>query len=429
MRPHRPACALHRSHGRHADRARRERLPVGVREVVGEFAPNVSGHVLVTPRAAGVKQEPPLPVRVELARGAERDDALAASIRERLREVLVVQTDVDLVPWGSLAAQRVQVDAGRARVIVTTVVGSYPQPDWLIDRERLGDRLPPRVRARELWRVGDEPPRGGAGRRDAARGAGHGARRRRRRSPTARCGARATRTASRPRSTASTSTTPASRSTAPATRTRSRASSGRSAARGRSRCATSSSCARSPTAGSRSPCPGPFTMTQQAQNDHYADEREPRARVRRGGQRGAPRPQGGGRRRRPDRRAVPAGAARGGARVRASRRSTARSTGIEGDTVLHTCFGYAAIVHDRPAATRSSRELNDCAATQLSLEAAQPDLDPDVLRALAGQDDRARRARPRLARRRDAGASSPSGSGGRSRSSSRNGSSPRPTAA
>ena len=38
-------------------------------------------------------------------------------------------------------------------MLVTTVVGSYPQPDWLIDRERLGDRLPPRVRARELWRV------------------------------------------------------------------------------------------------------------------------------------------------------------------------------------------------------------------------------------------------------------------------------------
>ena len=37
--------------------------------------------------------------------------------------------------------------------VVTTVVGSYPQPDWLIDRERLGERLPPRVRARELWRV------------------------------------------------------------------------------------------------------------------------------------------------------------------------------------------------------------------------------------------------------------------------------------
>jgi 5-methyltetrahydropteroyltriglutamate--homocysteine methyltransferase len=40
-----------------------------------------------------------------------------------------------------------------AAAIVTTVVGSYPQPAWLIDRDRLGDRLPPRVRARELWRV------------------------------------------------------------------------------------------------------------------------------------------------------------------------------------------------------------------------------------------------------------------------------------
>jgi 5-methyltetrahydropteroyltriglutamate--homocysteine methyltransferase len=35
----------------------------------------------------------------------------------------------------------------------TSLVGSYPQPDWLIDRERLADRFPPRVRARELWRV------------------------------------------------------------------------------------------------------------------------------------------------------------------------------------------------------------------------------------------------------------------------------------
>jgi 5-methyltetrahydropteroyltriglutamate--homocysteine methyltransferase len=35
----------------------------------------------------------------------------------------------------------------------TSLVGSYPQPDWLIDRDRLASRLPPRVRARELWRV------------------------------------------------------------------------------------------------------------------------------------------------------------------------------------------------------------------------------------------------------------------------------------
>jgi 5-methyltetrahydropteroyltriglutamate--homocysteine methyltransferase len=40
--------------------------------------------------------------------------------------------------------------------ILTTVVGSYPQPDWLIDRSRLLDRLPPRVLASELWRVAAE---------------------------------------------------------------------------------------------------------------------------------------------------------------------------------------------------------------------------------------------------------------------------------
>jgi 5-methyltetrahydropteroyltriglutamate--homocysteine methyltransferase len=41
-------------------------------------------------------------------------------------------------------------------MLVTTVVGSYPQPDWLIDRERLRKQLPPRAVARELWRVPEE---------------------------------------------------------------------------------------------------------------------------------------------------------------------------------------------------------------------------------------------------------------------------------
>src|SRR5258706_2676401 len=37
----------------------------------------------------------------------------------------------------------------------TTLVGSYPQPEWLIDRKKLTGRFPPRVRARELWRIPD----------------------------------------------------------------------------------------------------------------------------------------------------------------------------------------------------------------------------------------------------------------------------------
>jgi phenylacetate-CoA ligase len=77
-------------------------FPSAVREVVGAFAPDVSGHVLVKPQAAGTKQDPPLPVSVELARGATADAALAESIRDRLRDVLLVQTRVELVPWGSL---------------------------------------------------------------------------------------------------------------------------------------------------------------------------------------------------------------------------------------------------------------------------------------------------------------------------------------
>ncbi len=77
-------------------------FPAAIREVVSAFGPEVSGHILVRPPVEGVKQEPPLPVSVELARGAEADGTLAEAIGERLREALVVRTRVELVPWGSL---------------------------------------------------------------------------------------------------------------------------------------------------------------------------------------------------------------------------------------------------------------------------------------------------------------------------------------
>ncbi|MEE2688453.1 MAG: 5-methyltetrahydropteroyltriglutamate--homocysteine methyltransferase [Pseudomonadota bacterium] len=41
-------------------------------------------------------------------------------------------------------------------LLPTSLVGSYAQPDWLIDREKLGGRFPPRTRARELWRIAPE---------------------------------------------------------------------------------------------------------------------------------------------------------------------------------------------------------------------------------------------------------------------------------
>ena len=77
-------------------------FPSAVREVVGDFAPEVSGHIAIRRRSPGVKQDPPLPVRVELAPDADGGPALAEAIGARVRDVLVVQADVELVPWGTL---------------------------------------------------------------------------------------------------------------------------------------------------------------------------------------------------------------------------------------------------------------------------------------------------------------------------------------
>ncbi len=77
-------------------------FPSAVREVVGAFAPAVSGNIVVRPPTTGVKQQPPLPISVELPDGAAVDPALADRISARLRQVLTVQTTIELVPWGSL---------------------------------------------------------------------------------------------------------------------------------------------------------------------------------------------------------------------------------------------------------------------------------------------------------------------------------------
>ena len=127
--------------------------------------------------------------------------------------------------------------------------------------------------------------------------------------------------------------------------------------------------------------PGPFTMTHQAQDDHYGDERNlalayadaVNAELR-------------------DLKAAGADVVQIDEPYLQARPEPAREyaveavdralDGIEGDTVLHTCFGYAHIVHDRPSGYPFLRELNECAASHLSLEAAQPDLEPEVLREL-----------------------------------------------
>jgi phenylacetate-CoA ligase len=77
-------------------------FPSAIREVVSAFAPRVSGNILVRPAVPGAKQDPPLPVAVELAAGSDGDLPLAGAIGERVRAALVVQVRVELVPWGSL---------------------------------------------------------------------------------------------------------------------------------------------------------------------------------------------------------------------------------------------------------------------------------------------------------------------------------------
>jgi 5-methyltetrahydropteroyltriglutamate--homocysteine methyltransferase len=265
--------------------------------------------------------------------------------------------------------------------LVTTVVGSYPQPDWLIDRERLGDRLPPRVRARELWRVPE--PYLEEAQDDATRVAVQDMERAgvdvitdgemRRESYSNRFataldgvdlddpGVALDRTGHE---------NPVPRVVAPIRR------------KGPVEIRDVEFLRSLTDRRIKITVPGPFTMTQQAQNDHYRDDRslalayaeavneelrdlksagadvvqidEPYLQAR-------PEP----------------------AREYAIEAINRALDGIEGETVLHTCFGYAHIVHDRPTGYPYLRELADCAATHLSLEAAQPDLDPEVLRDVA----------------------------------------------
>jgi phenylacetate-CoA ligase len=77
-------------------------FPSAIREVVGQFRPQVSGHIRVRPQSPGVKQDPPLPVVVELARSTAEAPGIADAVRERIRDVLIVQTRIELVPFGTL---------------------------------------------------------------------------------------------------------------------------------------------------------------------------------------------------------------------------------------------------------------------------------------------------------------------------------------
>jgi len=75
-------------------------FPSALREIVNEFAPATTGVVMIKPRSAGVRQDPPLPVRVEAADPSQPE--LAERIRARVREALLVTTEIELVAAGGL---------------------------------------------------------------------------------------------------------------------------------------------------------------------------------------------------------------------------------------------------------------------------------------------------------------------------------------
>ncbi|MHA3977015.1 hypothetical protein ACW9UR_04955 [Halovulum sp. GXIMD14794] len=77
-------------------------FPSAVRDVIGKMGESLSGAISIRPKAKGVKQAPPLPVVIELARDAEPDPVLGTRIRQRLREDLIVTTEIELVPFGTL---------------------------------------------------------------------------------------------------------------------------------------------------------------------------------------------------------------------------------------------------------------------------------------------------------------------------------------
>jgi 5-methyltetrahydropteroyltriglutamate--homocysteine methyltransferase len=268
-------------------------------------------------------------------------------------------------------------------VLATSVVGSYPQPDWLIDRERLGQRLPPRVRARELWRVPEELLE--QAQDDATRLAVQDMERTgvdivtdgemRRESYSNRFataldgvdidnpGVALDRTGHE---------NPVPRVVGPIRRNRPVE-------------VRDVEFLRSITARRiKITIPGPFTMTQQAQNDHYSDERSlalayadaVNEELRDLKSAGAD--------------VVQIDEPYLQARPEPARDHTVEAInraldGIDGDKVLHTCFGYAHIVKNRLTGYPFLRELGDCSATHVSLEAAQPGLDPEVLRDLSGK--------------------------------------------
>jgi 5-methyltetrahydropteroyltriglutamate--homocysteine methyltransferase len=265
----------------------------------------------------------------------------------------------------------------------TTLVGSYPQPDWLIDRQKLAGRFPPRVRAQELWRVGE--PWLQEAQDDATRlairaqeAAGldvltDGEIRREsysNRFATALAGV----DLDNPGTALDRSghPNPVPRIVGPVRR----------------RHPVEVEDVRFLRAHTAKPIkmtvPGPFTMSQQAQNDHYPSEEAAaldyavavNEEIR-------------------DLFAAGADVVQVDEPYLQARPEKARQFGLEalnralegitGTTAVHLCFGYAAIIHQRPSAYSFLPELAGCPVRQVSIETAQSNLDCAVLATLGGK--------------------------------------------
>ncbi|RTE91308.1 uroporphyrinogen decarboxylase family protein [Bradyrhizobium sp. LVM 105] len=265
----------------------------------------------------------------------------------------------------------------------TTLVGSYPQPDWLIDREKLGARFPPRVRAKELWRIpgqflseahddatvlairaqeaaGLDIITDGEIRREsysnkfatalegvdldnpgtALDRSGHS-------NPVPRIVGRIRRIA-------------------------------------QVEVDDLKFLKRHTDRKVKITVPGPFTMLQQAQNDYYRTPEEAamdyaaavNEEIRDLFAAGADIVQID----EPYMQARPADAERYG--LDALNRAL---EGIDGTTAVHICFGYAAIIHSRPSGYSFLPQLKGCSCKQISLETAQSSLDCSVLTELRGK--------------------------------------------
>jgi 5-methyltetrahydropteroyltriglutamate--homocysteine methyltransferase len=265
----------------------------------------------------------------------------------------------------------------------TTLVGSYPQPEWLIDRKKLAARFPPRVRAKELWRVADLF--------------------------LAEAQDDATRLAIRAQEEAGLDII-----TDGEIRRESYSNRFATALEGVDLDNPGSALDRS---GHPNPVPrivgkirrmrpvevedlkflrahtdrrikmtvpGPFTMSQQAQNDYYKSEEEAamdyavavNEEIRDLFAAGADVVQVD----EPYMQARPEKARAYG--LKALNRALA---GVKGTTAVHICFGYAAVIHSRPSGYSFLSELSGCSCNQISIETAQSNLDCSVLESLPGK--------------------------------------------